>query len=186
MWSTVAKKQAPVKKQQSTKKTQKTNGEDIVFPTKYVLWCHDIQCKDWSLNGYIKLCTISNVSEFWKLFNNLDKVGYRFNNIFFMKEGIDPTWEHEKNRNGGICSMKSDIYESLDIYEELCCYLICGTLTDKPDDINGISFCPKNNWGIVKIWNADKKNDLSKVLHKDLLEKYKEYSIKYSENHPEF
>jgi hypothetical protein len=166
--------------------TKTKNRESIPLKNTYVLWCHEITCKDWSLEGYTKLCSITNVSEFWKLFNNLNKLGYRVNNFFLMKDDIDPTWEHEKNRDGGICSLKAEINESLNIYEELCCYMICDILSNNPDDINGVSFCPKNNWGIIKIWNGDKSNDLSVTLNQILLDKYKEYSIKYTENHPEF
>ena len=164
----------------------KNKGNDIILTHKYVLWCHDIHNNDWSLQGYQNLCTITNVSEFWKLFNNLNKLGYKFNNFFLMKEGIDPTWEHERNRHGGICSLKSDIIDSLAIYEELCSYMVCNHLTDSPSDINGISFSPKNNWAIIKIWNANKVNDLSVTLNTELLEKYSENSIKYKENNPEY
>lgn len=159
-------------------------GENIQLSCKYVLWCHEVSCKDWSLQGYTKLCTISNVSEFWRLFNNINKLGYKINNFFLMKEGIDPTWEHEKNRDGGICSMKTEIGSALQVYEELCSYMVCDILSDCPTDINGVSFCPKNNWGIIKIWNGDKKNDLSITLNKDLINKYPDQ--RYTENQPEF
>lgn len=153
---------------------------------KYVLWCHDIYNKDWSLNGYTNLCTIKNVSEFWKLFNNLDKIGYKTNNFFLMKEGTDPTWEHVNNRNGGICSFKTEISNSLTLYEELCSYMVCNILVKNMDDINGISFSPKNNWAVIKIWNKDKKNDISKELNSQIREKYKNIGIRYKTNEPEY
>ena len=169
------------------KKSKKTSGEDIVLENKYVLWCHDINSKDWSLQGYNKICTISNVSEFWKLFNNLNKIGYKISNFFLMKDGVDPTWEHDANRHGGTCSIKTEIDESLNIYEELCSYMICGILsTEVNDDITGISFSPKNNWAIIKVWNGNKKYDLSLTMNKVLLDKYVNNSIKYKENQPEF
>lgn len=161
-------------------------GTNICLPCQYVLWCHDIHSKDWNLSGYNNLCTISNVSQFWKLFNNIEKIGYRVNNFFLMKEGTDPLWEHENNRNGGVCSFKSDIESSIKIYEDLCVKMICNCLVNNPDDINGISVSPKNNWAIIKIWNKDKNNDLSKTLNPDILEIYKELSIKYKENEPEY
>jgi len=161
-------------------------GTNIPLSHNFVLWCHDIYNKDWSLQGYQSLCTITNVSEFWQLFNNLNKLGYKMNNFFLMKEGIDPTWEHEKNRNGGICSLKTDISDALNMYEELCSYMVCNSLTDCPSDITGISFSPKNNWAIIKIWNSSKLNDLSVTLNTELLGKYKDNSIKYKENNPEY
>lgn len=178
-WNTIVQKKPKINKSVTT------NGENIQLQNKYVLWCHDINSKDWSLQGYSKLCTVSNVSEFWKLFNNLDKIGYKVNNLFFMKEDIDPTWEHEKNRYGGTCSLKTEINDSLNIYEELCSYMVCNILS-KQNDITGISFSPKNNWAIIKVWNSDKIHDLSITMNEAILEKYKDHSIKYKENQPEF
>lgn len=165
---------------------ENTSGNEIYLPFKYILWCHDIFNKDWSLNGYNKLCEITTVTDFWKLFNNLEKLGFKINNFFLMRDGTDPTWEHENNRNGGICSMRIEIENSLKIYEELCSYLMCNKLVEDIADINGISISPKNNWAIIKIWNRNKNNDLSKLLNETLLDKYKDFSIKYKENEPEY
>lgn len=161
-------------------------GNNLQLPYKLVVWCHDIHSKDWSINGYAKLCTINTVSEFWRLFNNLDKLGYKMNNFFMMKDGTDPTWEHINNRDGGVCSFRTDIDHALQIYEDMCTRMICGQLTDNMDDINGISLSPKNNWAILKIWNKDKNNDLSKSLSEYILNTYKDLSIKYKSNEPEY
>jgi len=162
------------------------NGENIALTNNYVLWCHDIYSKNWTINGYHKLCIINNVSHFWKLFNNLDKLGYRLNNLFFMKEGVEPIWEHEENRNGGICSFKTDIDTALNLYETFCVRMVCHQLVNQQDDINGISFGPKNTSAIIKIWNKNHENDLSVTLHPDILENYKHMSIKYKSNTPEY
>lgn len=169
---------------------EKEDGETIKLHN-YIMWCHDVFNKNWNIEAYERLCKISNVSEFWKLFNNIEKLGYRVNNFFFMKDGIDPIWEHPLNRNGGVCSFKTDIDQALDLFEKLCIRMVCNQLTDSNDneindDINGISFSPKNNSAIIKIWNKDKKNDLSVSLSKDILEYCKDMSIKYKENNPEY
>lgn len=161
-------------------------GEHIKFPVTYVIWCHDVFNKNWNIDSYVKLCEISNASSFWRLFNNLGKIGYRINNFFFMKEDIEPTWEHKLNRNGGICSFKTDIDHALDLFEMLCLRMICNELTDIEDDINGISFSPKNNSAIIKIWNKDRVNDLSQTLNQDILDYCKDMSIKYKANNPEY
>ena len=173
-------------KEQSTPAEKVDSGSEVILPHKFVLWCHDIHSKDWSLNGYNKLCTITNVSEFWRLFNNLEKIGFKTNNFFIMKEGTDPTWEHANNRDGGICSFRTDIEHALKTYEDLCVRMMCSQLVDNADDINGVSLSPKNNWAIIKIWNKNKKNDLSKTLKPHILYTYKDMSIKYKENAPEY
>lgn len=156
------------------------------LPSRYIFWCHDIYNKDWSINSYIKLCLLETVSDFWRLFNNLDKLNYKTNNFFLMKEDTEPTWEHKNNRFGGICSLRADIVQSLIIFEDLAVLLMCSILNSNQDDINGLSFSPKNNWAIIKIWNKDRENDLTKTMNKKIIMKYKDFSIKYKGNEPEY
>ncbi len=106
-----------------------------------------------------------------------------------MKDDTDPIWEHPNNRNGGICSFKTDIENGMKVYEDLCVRMVCRVLTERQSDIsdiNGISISPKNNWAIIKIWNKNRSNDLSKSLSKYIIDTYHDMSIKYKENEPEF
>jgi len=161
-------------------------GIDIKLPVSYCLWVHDNFMKEWTIDSYKKVCTITNVSEFWKLLNNMDKMGIGINNFFLFKEGIEPVWEHESNRNGGICSLRVITQNAVDVYQDLCSHLMCGKLNLTDEDINGISMSPKNNWTLIKIWNGDKHNDLTLTLNKDIMTKYHDLSIKYKQNAPEF
>lgn len=162
------------------------NGMDIMLTSEYVLWVHSTQNNDWSLAGYKKLCTIRNVSEFWQLFNNIHKLNFKNNNFFLMKQGVNPIWEDESNRDGGICSFRVEMDHALKVYELLCIFLMCNKLVANIDDINGISITPKNNWAILKIWNKDKNNKIDRLLHKSILDKYKNVSIQYKQNQPEY
>lgn len=171
---------------ETIKDGQQDIGDTIKLPSTYNLWCHDIYSKDWSLTGYTKLCAVSTVSEFWKVFNNLDKLGYKFNNLFFMKDDTDPTWEHVNNRNGGICSLKVDLGKSLNAYEELCSHMVCDVLSSIMDDINGISYSPKSTWAIIKIWNKNKNNDLTKLLSPYIMNQYQDCCMRYKQNEPEY
>lgn len=167
-------------------------GQNIKFNNNFHLWMHDIHNKDWSINSYNNLCKIDNVSDFWKLFNNFDKLWgsddkySRYAHYFFMKDDIEPIWEHETNRNGGVCSFKIEINDSLPVWIDLIMRFVCDSLNNDSDDINGISISPKNNWAIIKIWNKENKNNLSKTLKQDILEKYNNLSIKYKINSPEY
>lgn len=161
-------------------------GVEITLNYEYVLWLHSIQNNDWSLKGYKKLCSIKNVSEFWKLFNNLHRLNFKNNNFFLMKHNITPIWEDENNRDGGICSLRIEMDHALQVYELLCIFLMCEKLVSNIDDINGISITPKNNWAILKIWNKNKHNKVDRLLHKYILDKYKNVSIQYKQNQPEY
>lgn len=199
-WRTVTKKK--YKSEVYPKNTKSVNPkliEDIpeeipltdltdktALPTKYIFWCHDIYNKDWSINSYIKVCILENISDFWRLFNNLEKLNYKTNNFFLFNTETEPIWEHKNNRNGGICSLRVDINLSLAIYEDLAAHMVCNAINNNKSDINGVSYGPKNNWALIKIWNRDKKYDLTRTLNKNLLIKYKNYSIKYKNNEPEY
>jgi hypothetical protein len=103
-----------------------------------------------------------------------------------MKGSIEPTWEHVENRHGGMCSFKIELNKSPIMFEDFCSKMVTGILNNDPDDINGVSVSPKNNWAIVKIWNKSSKNDLSKTLKKDILDKYSELGVRYKPNSPEY
>jgi len=67
-------------------------------------------------------------------------------------------------------------------------YLIGESFYDNIDDmsdINGLSICPKNVWCIIKIWNADASNDISKKMPPKIVDKFSKYSIVYKKNEPE-
>jgi len=187
-WKTVHKKIKPKIQNDKLESFEQDidNGSNLLFSNKYILWCHDVYSKDWSINGYTKLCSIHSVSEFWRLFNNFNKLDYKHTHFFLMLDGINPIWEDPQNRNGGTCSFKVSIEESIDTFTTMCLYMVVNLLTSKYGDINGISLCPKPGSSNIKIWNKDKYNDLTISLHNDILEKYKSYSIIYKSNEPEY
>lgn len=163
------------------------DGSNIILNDEYVLWCHDLANPDWSLKSYKKLCTIRTVSDFWRLFNNFKKIGWKYMHFYLMKQNITPMWEDINNRNGGICSFKMDIDNTIDIWETLNVHMICGVLTSHKDDINGLSISPKNqSWAIVKIWNKNNNSDFISTLNKEIIEKYGSYSIQYKSHSPEY
>jgi len=164
----------------------KDNGSNKLLKERYTLWSHDISVKEWDLKSYKKICEINSVSDFWRLFNNFYKLNMKYTHFYLMKEGITPLWEDVNNRSGGICSMRIEFNNSYELWELLCVHLVCDILTDDSNDINGVSFSPKNNWVILKVWNKDSKKDVSKKLNKFILNKYNNISIKYKENEPEY
>lgn len=163
-----------------------SDGSNIKLTNSYTLWNHNIFNKDWNISGYNRICEFDNVSSFWRIYNNFLKLGLKFNHFFVMKNDIQPTWEHHDNRNGGVCSFKLELTNFYQFWEEITLLMLCGKLSNVENDINGISFSPKNNWAIIKIWNKDSKNDLTKTLNDDILKKYSKFSIRYKPNNPEY
>lgn len=149
-----------------------TSGKNIKLPHKYSIWIHDLHGKKWGIDSYKKIYDITNVADFWKVFNNFSKLGLKHMHFFIMKDDIEPTWEHVENRNGGLVSYKIEIDQSAEVWETLACRMVCETLGLLENDINGISFSPKNNWGIIKIWNKNFNEDVSQVIDNDIIHKY--------------
>jgi len=162
------------------------DGSQYSLLSQFTLWYHDIHNKDWSIKSYRKICNIITIADFWKLFNNFDRLNYKFKHFFLMKKNVQPIWEHETNRNGGICSFRIELKVALKLWELIAIYMVCGQLTNNYDDINGISFSPKNHWVIIKIWNKDSKNDISKFINEAIFNKFPNLSVKYRSNQPEY
>ena len=138
-----------------------------------ILYHHE---KDnWKLSGYKCIYSISTPEEFWKFYNNWDKVGGITNKHFFlMKENIPPIWEDSQNINGGCWSFKIHEDHADDLWEDLSIYLVtdilCPTIAN---EISGISIClKKNNNCVIKIWNNNSKNNSLKLLHENILKKW--------------
>lgn len=148
----------------------------------YVLWVHDLNNKNWTINSYEKKYEFNNVETFCGFVNNFYRLGYKHMHFFLMKKGVDPIWEHEENRNGGVCSIKIDIDQCGDIFTDLICRMVTNSLSSVSDDINGVSISPKNNWAIIKIWNKSKDNILTETLTPEVLEKYHHLSLRYKAN----
>lgn len=181
----------PVKQKLQMENSVKTNASDesndkFKLHTKWVLWVHDNNSKDWSVESYKNITTLSTVESFWRIFRNFHALGIKYRHIYLMREGITPTWEDENNRNGGICTVKIKMIDAKRIITELAMRVFGETFVEDMDDITGISISPKNMWAILRVWNRDAKNDLSKMLPKDLDSELKDLSIKYKANSPEY
>lgn len=128
----------------------------------YILWYHDKNNKDWSIESYIKIGSISSIKEFWQIYNLIEDVSEGM--FFLMRENIAPIWEDDANINGGTWSYKISKKMIHNIWVELSCALIGNSLTKKinnKDIITGISVSPKVYNSILKIWNNDSKYEVS-------------------------
>lgn len=141
------------------------------FKNTWKVWYHHTK-NNWKLSGYRKIYNISNIKNFWELYNNWNKLGGILSKQFFvMKNNITPLWEDKMNINGGCWSLKININLADKLWEYLSILLVGENIYDN-DNINGLSICvKKNNICVIKIWIKDNNNNI-KLLNKDIFEKY--------------
>lgn len=141
------------------------------FKNTWNVWYHHTK-DNWKLSGYRKIYNISNIKNFWELYNNWNRLGGILSKQFFvMKNNIIPLWEDKMNINGGCWSLKININLAEKLWEYLSILLVGENIYDN-DNINGLSICvKKNNICVIKIWIKDNNNNI-KLLNKDIFQKY--------------
>lgn len=120
----------------------------------WTLWAHLPHDTDWSLSSYKKISTLETVEDTLTLYENLPEVIIKNCMLFLMRDGIQPIWEDEKNRNGGCFSYKINNKNVAYSWKNLSYVLLGETLTSEKLSkyINGITISPKKNFCIIKIW----------------------------------
>ena len=146
---------------------------DSKFQNKWKIWYHDSK-EDWTINGYQQLYNINNIQEYWKLYNNWEKLnGINSKHFFIMKNDITPIWEDPDNKHGGCWSFKVNENMAQDLWNDLSLQLVTENLSSKEDDIIGLSAClKKNNFSVIKVWNKSSQNNNLNLLCKDILNKW--------------
>jgi hypothetical protein len=146
----------------------------MILNYNWNIWYHH-EKDNWTLSGYKNIYNIKTIIDFWKFYNNWDKVGGITNKHFFlMRENITPIWEDIKNINGGCWSFK--IYEDQadELWNDLSIYLLTNNLCPTIyNEIVGLSIClKKNNNVVIKIWNTNSKNNSLKLINEVILKKW--------------
>jgi hypothetical protein len=163
----------------------KESGKSLLLNTKWNVWIHKNESNNWTASSYQTVYVIDSVSSFWRFFNNiyaLDYVKYQF---YIMRETSCPTWEHPTNRNGGTCSIRLPKDRMDDVLEQLSLLILNESFNNTPEEINGISFGVKANWGLIKIWNSNHQHDISQFVPSYLVKKYSA-TPRYKKNEPEY
>jgi hypothetical protein len=134
---------------------------------KWTLWAHLPHDTDWSMKSYKQIYTVSNVEETIAITETLPPILVQNCMLFWMREGIKPTWEDPKNRNGGCFSYKVINKTVYDSWKELT-YCTLGNTVSKQmsfvDKVTGITISPKKNFCIIKIWMADCSNQNPSIV----------------------
>lgn len=196
----------------SSPSSSSSEVSDLKFHSKWRYWTHEKYTQDWMINSFHKLIVLGTASEFWRVFNNFDKInGLEARYYFMMRGDIEPTWEHPRNRNGIIWSVQVPTTHIDAVWERLCALIVGETFVSadlNPKNargelnmlVNGISTVlrevtanskggngQKNTFYLIKIWlsrNVDILKHITAAL-KDISD-LRDLSIRPMQLRPEY
>ena len=122
---------------------------------KWVLWAHLPHDTDWTLTSYIKIMELIYVEEVISLLNSVPALMVKNCMLFFMRKGVNPTWEDSKNKDGGCFSFKVLNKNVPNVWKDLSYVLTGETISNDPkfqEKVTGITISPKKSFCILKIW----------------------------------
>ena len=152
-----------------TQQSQTTEFHNLFH--SWNLWAHLPHDTDWSINSYKKIYSFKTVEESIAITETLPEILVKNCMLFIMRDGIAPTWEDPKNRNGGCFSYKvanKIVYET---WKQLT-YILLGETLSKNDSfisgITGITISPKKNFCIIKLWMSNCINQNPDIVTTDI------------------
>jgi hypothetical protein len=158
--------------QHNTMTTETSNAESFHNLSGFwTLWAHLPHNIDWSINSYISISTFKTVEETIAVTETLPPILVENCMLFMMREGIKPTWEDPRNRNGGCFSYKVSNKNVYKVWKDLTYVIVGSSISKNMNFVNcvtGITISPKKNFCIIKIWMTDCNNQNPGVITSDL------------------
>lgn len=154
-----------------TATSNKQNSENHKLNNNWTLWAHLPHNTDWSIKSYIPISTFTTVEETLAVTETLPAILVENCMLFMMKEGVKPTWEDPKNRNGGCFSYKVSNKNVYKVWKDLT-YVVAGASISMNlnfvNSVTGITISPKKNFCILKIWMTDCNNQNPAIVTGDV------------------
>ena len=128
----------------------------LPLSNKWNLFYHLQSDNRWTIESYRVIMRDIQYAESVVALNRQIPDYLLYNTMFFcMKDGVGPTWEDKKNRDGGCFSYCVANAEVGNVWHRLLCMMCGGTLcvnTKHEQHINGITISPKKKFVVIKIW----------------------------------
>lgn len=147
-------------------------SDELFLDDVWSFYFHDPDDRDWTLDSYRKIATVSSAEEFWGVhkltIENAHKAMF-----FVMREHVFPCWDDPMNIDGGCFSLMVAKEAVAAVWGALCAKMLTERLTADPaksDVVTGLSVSPKIDFCIVKIWL--KNGDLTRSADFDLPNRY--------------
>ena len=143
------------------------NDEFHLLKHKWNLSAHLPHDTDWTLSSYKHIFKYTTIEDTIAITETLPEKKIKNCMLFIMRDGILPTWEDSKNRNGGCFSYKVSNKNVVEVWKDLT-YVLVGesvsNLIPFVSSVTGITISPKKNFCIIKIWMTDCKNQNPAVV----------------------
>ena len=134
---------------------QITMTDSPVLSQRWVLWYHDPNNNDYSLESYIKILTFDTPSEFWSVVEAISPEAWNSGMFFLMRDGYRPLWDAPENDKGGAWSKKVDASETHTVFVDCMVHCMANQmLKTNNDTIVGVTLSPKGHFHIIKVWNT--------------------------------
>lgn len=137
------------------------------FKSKWVLWGHLQHDSNWNMDSYTKISSVGFAEELIELLDILpDKLITNYM-LFMMRDGINPVWEDEQNKQGGCFSYKVDNKYVKEIWTDLCYSILGNSISTESanNTITGVSISPKKSFCIIKIWMSSCKFQDASIMN---------------------
>ena len=138
----------------------------------WCLWAHLPHDTDWSLKSYKNIYSLTSIEETIAVMESLPETLVKNCMLFLMRDGIKPTWEDPKNREGGCFSYKVSNKHVYNVWKELSYVLVGNTISTNDDfvaNVSGITISPKKNFCILKIWMASCSYQNPAIITNDIM-----------------
>lgn len=121
----------------------------------WILWYHDPDSKDYSLESYVKIADMSTPQQFWSVIDSISKEAWESGMFFFMRRGFKPLWDVPENEAGGAWSKKVEVGTIHQTFIDMMVYCITNELlVQRKETLVGITVSPKGPFSILKVWNT--------------------------------
>lgn len=125
------------------------------------MYAHLPHDTDWSIDSYKLVHIVEHVEEVVKLLEDIPDNVITNCMMFFMRKGIKPIWEDERNRDGGCFSLKIPAKKIVEAWRAVCFAIAGETISDNTSisqSVTGATISPKKGFCILKVWVSNCDN----------------------------
>jgi len=124
----------------------------------------------WTMDRFKKISSVSNVEDFWRMYNNIMPPSGLCNgsNYHLFKEDIQPMWEDEHNRRGGkwIVVFPKGRKDSLDEYWLFLLLAMIGESFHDIDEVCGAVVSVRKNQSKLALWTRNASSEAQESVMK--------------------